>query len=801
MADYDSFDYEINKRLPEWYKHSGLATSVNKYTQDLIADLLQGLLSSTGVVQPLNCWLTIPEEYNWFHHYYNTDEYLEGKTTRLFGSNKVNALLPNTKRKCDARIRLKLLGNPDDIPPEVEMKEDWNQDLVVPAIEDINPQDDSVIITNESDISNIIPSYSGKTKIDKLILENGNQRIIFKDIENTSTIEINTKTNEITIDGKHQDNLIEGSFHKIEPTIKYPNYKEPYVYINDEGEEVEGFRDISIQDENKETKITLWCETETDKVEFDLQVRLYKPTYTTEQKIRIATVSAFPIEWVELWGYFCHPFNNKQGYECVWKKQYTLESRTTFDQITKQFDCERFFIKVKFHGIGTPLQKGFPQEELASELMFQPNPHLDKWGKFFGMPRRVYRTDITEDEEPYTFPKYYKYPIEQDYWYEERITNEYRLDDEAINSLYVRDTDYNNLMILECIYPFMNDIWVYTETINPDEAYTKEIKNIGLCDITQDVESAGIEWDNIRLIMSNAESNPINLKPQSDEVLALNDFSFQTKTIHLSFCLEELKAQIPHDVKITGIELEFNANTNANTNLLRLTEDSCMILPYFIDPPQITVDNDGNEEIHHEVVTERIDISGQMPVWSQSENYKIGGENYLFGEEEISRDQLLYGNNGKLDFEIGFINENTFIDAYLLINNIFLNIYYQEIPDEFDIKMSIDKNVLKTAIQPENKIDEEINITFKVTNQSKKKIIDKRVFVIASSEFKILDSETDNEINGFDFSLDEDESFEAKLRLQVNVENQKPGKYDIIAFCDDKIMKEEIMIKSNLEMI
>ena len=32
MADYDSFDYEINKRMPEWYKHSGILQPINKYT-------------------------------------------------------------------------------------------------------------------------------------------------------------------------------------------------------------------------------------------------------------------------------------------------------------------------------------------------------------------------------------------------------------------------------------------------------------------------------------------------------------------------------------------------------------------------------------------------------------------------------------------------------------------------------------------------------------------------------------------------------------------------------------------------
>ena len=40
MADYDSFSYEINNRLPEWWKNDALAFPINKYTQDLIAEIL-----------------------------------------------------------------------------------------------------------------------------------------------------------------------------------------------------------------------------------------------------------------------------------------------------------------------------------------------------------------------------------------------------------------------------------------------------------------------------------------------------------------------------------------------------------------------------------------------------------------------------------------------------------------------------------------------------------------------------------------------------------------------------------------
>ena len=756
MADYDSFDYEINKRMPEWYKHSNFLAPINKYTQELISDLLNGLLTSTGVVQPLNCWLTIPEEYTWFHHYKDTDEYLcyrlnneyfGGANSLLTIGNPVAAIIPNTKRKCHARIYLKLLGNSDDIPYSIEKE------------------------NNETDYESPIKL---KESLINLTLTNGNQKIFLKNISKVCNIEINTKTNEIFIDGVQNDNLIDGFFDKIEPQIKNPTYKEQYIDENGQTEE----KNIDIKDENKETKIILEAD---GNVDFDLQIRLYKPTYVTEQNIRIASVSAFPIEWVRLYGYFCHPFNNKSGYEFLWEKKYSLESRTVFDKITTKFDCERFYVQVKFHGIGVPLTKGFPQEELSNNFAFQPNPSLDKWGKIFGLNRRYYKENITEDEEPYTFPKYYKYPIEQDYWYEERIINEYRMDDEAINSLFIRDTDLNNIILLNCIYPYMNDIWVYTETINPDVNVLKSTDNINVTEIEQDIESAGVEWDNPQLIKTNQASKEISINPKSVDVLKLNDYSYQTKKLYLKFPLNEFKHTTPNDIIIKGIELNFDADTNAKTSLLRLTDDSCMKLPYLLQNNDFTIQD--------------IDISGSMPVWNRKKIYTIGDSNYLFGEKEITKQQLCDGNNGTLDFEIAFINESDFFKTQLTINSISLKIYYEEIKDDFEIIMleqTDDKgkplNTFPgTLILDKN--EDTITLCFKVTNSVNKEITNKQVTIIPSPEFSFVD-----DYNGFSFNLEKGESFDVK-DIKLKFDGNKTGKYDILAFCDDKVMKKEIIVR------
>ena len=76
MPGFDSLNYDIEGRLPEWWKGFGALEPLNEYTQHLIANILQALLTNIGVVQPLNCWKSIPEEYTWYHHYTSTDDYL-----------------------------------------------------------------------------------------------------------------------------------------------------------------------------------------------------------------------------------------------------------------------------------------------------------------------------------------------------------------------------------------------------------------------------------------------------------------------------------------------------------------------------------------------------------------------------------------------------------------------------------------------------------------------------------------------------------------------------------------------------
>lgn len=733
MANFDSFNYEIERRMPEWWKGFGLLEPVNKYVQEIIVSILEDLLTNTGVAQPINCWLTIPEEYHWFHHYQELDsnliyinngEIIENPVNTILGgdNDKIIALLPNTKRKCHAKIRLKLTGYSED-----------------------------------SDIKD--------SNIESLIIKNANQIIEIQDISKTSLIEISTENHEILIDGKPSTNLTTGFFDKIQPTIKYDDYLIPY--IDKEGNLQK--KEMDLEYENKQTTIELQS---SDPVNFDLQIQLYKPTYVTEQNIRIATVSAFPIEWVRLYGYFCHPFNKKEGYKFLWEKKYSLESRTVYDKIAKQYDCERFYIQVKFHGIGIPISKGFPQEEYANDTRFQINEKLDKWGKIFGLPRRYYKENITEDEEPFTFPKYYPYPIEQDYWYEERMVNEYRFDDEHFDSYFVKDSDLNNIAELRCIYPFMNDIWVYTETINPDIDITHESEPIRYSSLEEISDTEGVSWN----IPNNIEfSNDfITLEPFNDETIKTNLYPYKTKGLKVTFNLHNFDKEAPKDIKIKGMELKFESETGIHSEYLMLSEISQILLPVFSknDP---------------EPIIEPIYINDKTKSWKKgSTEYIIGGETNLFGQEEITRDQLVI--NHELSFIIGFINENDFVETYLKLKNIELKIYYEIIKDDYSIDMKLNQKEFLLSKEETN-----IIASITITNNGKKKIIDKEAFLVYSPELELK-----NNFNSFKFDIDINED---PIKIDFELQPKeidgiiKTGYYDIILFCEDTIIKEEILIR------
>lgn len=757
MTSFDVNNYLINERLPEWYKNDTFLTPLNAYTQNLIIDMIASLLNNLGVVQPFNVWKWLPEEYNWTHNYFSSDEYLEGRDATLKPDFITHAIVPNTKRNCNAIIKLELTGNNHTTYNEHgEFDKDHQENVTI-------------------------------------TIRNAYQELIIKDVNNLSTIEIFTENNDVLINGVENYDLVEGRIDNIQPIPKYNNYKEPYV---DEDGQTQ-YKHIDISDENKITRLELTSDKE---VNFNLSVELIKPVYVTEQHIRLSSVSAFPLDWVKLFGFYCHDFNDQEGYRLLWEKKYKADDRVVYDRITKQFDCERFYIQIKLHGIGAPISYGFPQQELASNAAFAINNKLDKWGKIYGLPRRVYRDNIKEEEEADTFPQYYNYPIEQDYWYEERMVNEYRYNNDAVDGFFIKDTDLNNVVLLESVSPNINDVWIFTETIVPETDITRQTGEIYPCKVIEQKDH-GVPWHFPQSLKKKTLiSDPITLKP--NDGTTLGDFSYTTQSLKLRYNLRDL--EIPKNIEITGIQLKFYAETDMHSNKLALDPLRSKMLLNKIYP------RDNGDKFSTE---EKIDIAVDIQSWKKGQKqYKLGGEDFLFNQE-ITREQLFKKfddegeetETGYLDFIIAFINNHDALETKLLLHTVTLEIFYKLYQDEFSLDMKLSDREIVLS-----RNEQEITLKIHVENTGQTEIEHKKIFIAIPPELEIVDDK-----NEFDFDLNIGESFTIGDGKSLNLHGEeyndptdvikirpkkfdgkyRTGKYDIILFCDDKVIKEEITVR------
>lgn len=751
---FEEYNYDIIDKLPEWWKDDPLLTPINKFTQDLLGLIIGSILSRISVVQPVQVWKTLPEEYNWLHQYFSTDPYLYNQPNIIYKDQPATAIVPNTKRNCHAAISIRLQGQKQELAD------------------------------NHTKMADFID----------FTLSNGSQHIEFTHIPSTSTIFISTIDNTILINDELHPDLVEGHFDKIQPVPKNLNYDE-----------------VDIDDENKKTEIILSSSSlkDDEEIVFDMSIELLNPVYTTEQHIELHSVSAFPIEKVDMFGFYCNQFNNKEGYQHVWTKEYPDDTRTVYDKINTQFDFERFFIGVKYRGLSIPLFFGFPQEELSSSPVFQTNQQLDKWGKVYGLPRRYYRDNISDDEEPYTFPKYYKYSVEQDYWYQQRMVNEYKYNEDAINAAFLKDTDLNNVAMIESIDPSINDVWIYTDTIKSKGVTSKDTGKI-IPHYVKEVEDdgdLGISWEYPKAItQDNLISKPLTLEPYNTD--SMNTYSYRTRTLKLKFPIPE----IPTNSTITGIELTLRAENSIHSESFTLDDRSIMLLPYFVEIDNINQSSTLSQYLEKEAVqnyhsVKKIPINGDDIHWKKGkQTYTIGGKNYLFQEDKITKEQL----GKELEFRLAFSNLNDFLQDIFLLHTVTLTIYYDIIPDQFSINALIDnKDIIIGDGQnpPYN-----TSLQIKVANEGKTAIKDKTLLIVVPPELSIYTGDTPTSSNqlSYDFNLDINESFiigekkEDHITISLGQENnfdeltKLTGYYDILILCDDKVIKEEILVRRGI---
>ena len=757
MGKFDNYNLSINDKLPEYWNQDIFLKPIERFSSILIRDAVQRFMEKIGVLQPFMLWKTLPEEYDWEYGFEDYDLRLANneenencdQTLQLSEDNHIVAQLPLTKRNVHAYIVLELSS------------------------------------LSFSDSTEFMP-------IKELVIKNANQTLKIKDIDSKTTIEINTKDNTILLnDEEPKANQIEGSIDIIKRSPRDdPSTITDPLDINEVCE-------LDIYLSNGELA---YC---------DLYVQLFNPVYVTEQNIRIHSLSAFPLEYVRLYGYMCHQFNNKHQWVYLWEKTYAYQDRIVYDKIAKQYDCEIFYAEIKIYGLPAPIYIGFPATlEDSVEGIFTLNSNLDYWGDVFHMPRRHYKTDIQEEQERYCFPKYYNYPIEQDYPYEQRLINEYKYNEDWQDYINITDTDGTDLALVKCKDPYMDNIYMYTETITPTDIlnsktslYPNCIKEIN----HNDVSLQQAVWETPSNLRYDSKSYSIATLNKQDEENITNQ-SYKSNILTLEYDLSSL----PENCKIKGMELKFKGVSNTHSDNIYIDERSFL---------KYTKKVLNNETGNHSWQTQDVPLSNYFETWSPDNNfYILGDKDSIFGiNEVIDKDSIEKGylrdgvfQSNKIRFDIGFSNNSNVLDLIIKLFSIQLTIYFDLIKEDIDLQVDIPNKIIIYDNEQSSAID--LNLTF--INQGEIKEIDYNSFIILPPELCFTEDINDTEkktikefnlgnVSELDY-ITEDSNHNIlhigeqwKYNIQISANNNplfKTGRYDIVIICGKEIYTEEVFI-------
>ena len=340
--------------------------------------------------------------------------------------------------------------------------------------------------------------------------------------------------------------------------------------------------------------IRLVIDNNNNDFDVDVDVQLDNVVFTNEQNIEINTIELIPIEKVELYVYYDFPFNQSiNGWQKAYEKKYETNTNVLHDMITTQLYTEKFYVDVWFKNIQSPYRVGFPCYKDAKEgSEFHVNNKLDIWGDQLGLSRRNYKTNIKEEDYSTTYPVYYPYDIEQDYWYYKRLTNEYSWNHLAINDVDIKDTEGNNLIRLNSINPFVEDFVVHAKSTYPsDRAIQGHNDYIPVVVSERDSQrkSQQSHYYNIKnLLTYDNKQSTITLDAKAG--MSINGLKYQSKELWTYFDVSDL----PEDVNIDNIEIivegsstdnKIDKYSNNDTGLIipNLYEDNITFIPLYAD--------------------------------------------------------------------------------------------------------------------------------------------------------------------------------------------------------------------------
>ena len=281
------------------------------------------------------------------------------------------------------------------------------------------------------------------------------------------------KSTEI-FDGKYQEEIDLGSYKYPRNPLSISFYgSELYnnIIVNDKSKIIQRIQPKNVPLHNEAIKIFFDKLNDIENVDIDVKIILENAVFINEQNIEVHGVELIPINEIKLYAKYDFPYNpESNGWRQVYKKKYDENTNVIHDMITTHFYTKNFYVEVYYKGLDYPYKVGFPcYKDADKSSMYHVNERLDEWGEYFGLKRRDYKKNIPDQDLPYTFPQFYPFDIEQDFWYYSRLINEYAWNDKAINEVDVIDTNGDPVLRLHSIDPFIQDFVVYANSTYPVE--------------------------------------------------------------------------------------------------------------------------------------------------------------------------------------------------------------------------------------------------------------------------------------------------------------------------------------------
>lgn len=340
------------------------------------------------------------------------------------------------------------------------------------------------------------------------------------------------------------------------------------------------------------------------KCDIDVDVQMNDAVFTNEQNIEVTALEAVPIDKIELYAFYDFEFNEEySGWHKVYEKKYDKNTNVIYDMITTQFYTKEFYVDVWFKTLQYPYKVAFPCYQDADEdSMYHVNNRLDTWGVPLGLERRLYRKDIPEDEYARTFPIYYPFDIEQDYWYWKRLISEYSWNDLAVNDADIKDIEGNNVIRLHAIHPFSDDFAVHARSMY---STSREYKNrdrwipvVVSQKSTKAVYKQSPYSNIINLLEDNERYASIDLTARSG--INIGKMKYQSKELWNFFDLSRL----PEDINIDDIRIYIEAESLDNKTDKYSTAQTGLIAPGLIDGEEfIPLYADKNYELSEQTIT------------------------------------------------------------------------------------------------------------------------------------------------------------------------------------------------------